>query len=145
MKVVIAIDGPAGSGKSTCARAVAKALGYVFIDSGAMYRAVTYNVIAKNIDADDQAKVIEVAKTIQIQLLPHPEHTIIHIDGVDRSQDIRKAEVTAKVSKIAGISEVRSILVSKQQELGKKMVELRWMAETLVQSFFPKLKLKYSC
>jgi len=66
----IAIDGPAGSGKSSTAREVAKRLGYVYIDSGAMYRAVTLKVLENKIDPKDSNRVIEIAKNIQIELLP---------------------------------------------------------------------------
>eukprot|EP01101_Sappina_pedata_P003082 TRINITY_DN1329_c0_g1_i1.p1 TRINITY_DN1329_c0_g1~~TRINITY_DN1329_c0_g1_i1.p1 ORF type:complete len:243 (+),score=120.88 TRINITY_DN1329_c0_g1_i1:28-729(+) len=119
-QIRIAIDGPAGSGKSTTARDVAKRLGYVFIDSGAMYRAVTLKALENNIDVNDTQKVIEIAEKISIRLLPSDTKTIIFIDGKDRSDDIRRPEVSKNITPVAGNTRVREILVSKQQELGKE-------------------------
>eukprot|EP01125_Pyxidicula_operculata_P009618 TRINITY_DN3159_c0_g2_i3.p2 TRINITY_DN3159_c0_g2~~TRINITY_DN3159_c0_g2_i3.p2 ORF type:complete len:231 (-),score=60.21 TRINITY_DN3159_c0_g2_i3:17-709(-) len=119
-KIVIAIDGPGGSGKSTTARQVAKRLNYVFIDTGAMYRAVTLKVIESKVDPVTEVdKVIDIAKNIKIELHPSPDQTIIFVDGKDRSQDIRLPEVVKTISHVSCIPEVRSTLVTLQRDLGK--------------------------
>eukprot|EP01098_Paradermamoeba_levis_P016072 TRINITY_DN845_c0_g1_i2.p1 TRINITY_DN845_c0_g1~~TRINITY_DN845_c0_g1_i2.p1 ORF type:complete len:193 (-),score=70.36 TRINITY_DN845_c0_g1_i2:17-595(-) len=118
-KIKIAIDGPAGSGKSTTAREVAKRLGYLYIDSGAMYRAVALKVYQNNISPSDKEKVSEIAQKIDIQLLPHPEKTKILIDGVDASEDIRKQEIVPVIGQVAAIPAVREVMVKLQQKLGE--------------------------
>lgn len=117
--IKIAIDGPAGSGKSTTARQVAKRLDYIYIDSGAMYRAVTLKAINQKIPTDDFQKIVEVAANISIQLKQENSQTIILMDDRDVSDLIRTPEVNNQINPVAANSEVRKILVKKQQELGK--------------------------
>lgn len=116
-KFNIALDGPAGAGKSTVARLVANELGFVYIDTGAMYRAVTWKVLELGIHADQTAKVIETAKAMDIVLQPGPTGQQVLVDGEDVTDRIRSAAINANVSLIAQIAEVRELLVSKQKAM----------------------------
>nr|WP_228014362.1 bifunctional pantoate--beta-alanine ligase/(d)CMP kinase [Fortiea sp. LEGE XX443] len=120
---VIAIDGPAGAGKSTVARQVAAELGLVYLDTGAMYRAITWLVLQKGIAIDDECAIAELANTCKIELTPSQDlksPVRVWIDDVDVTQEIRTVEVTSKVSAIAAQSAVRQKLVKQQQHWGKK-------------------------
>lgn len=111
----IAIDGPAGAGKSTVARLVAGRLGYVYIDTGAMYRAVTWKVLQLELTVQQQDEIIHAAEAMQIELKAGPHGQMVFVDGVERTQEIRSSEVTKLVSHIASIGPVRELLVRKQQ------------------------------
>ncbi|MDA8353110.1 MAG: (d)CMP kinase [Firmicutes bacterium] len=113
----IAIDGPAGAGKSTVARQVAERLGLTYVDTGAMYRAITWKALQQNIDLQDEQTVSRLARETDIQLAPGKTGTDIWVDGQKVTDEIRTPEVTAKVSLIAGQPEVREVLVEKQQEM----------------------------
>jgi len=117
-KLIIAIDGPAGSGKSTTAKLLAQKLGYLYIDTGAMYRAVTLYAIRNNILGDED-KIIEMAKKLNIELKFEKGQTKVFVDGIDVSEDIRSLEVNQNVSPVSKIEGVRKILVQKQKEIGK--------------------------
>jgi cytidylate kinase len=116
-KYNIAIDGPAGAGKSTIARLVAGALGFVYVDTGAMYRAVTWKVLQVGLLPDQTAQVIETAKQMHIELIPSPQGQQVMVDGFDVTKLIRTTAITTHVSQIASIGEVRTLLVSMQQKL----------------------------
>jgi len=107
---VVAIDGPAGSGKSTVARAVAEALGLPVLDTGAMYRALTWAVLESGIDPGDRAAVIGVAERLDLDVGPP-----VRVGGRDVNDAIRSAEVTAAVSAVAALPAVRVRLVAAQQ------------------------------
>lgn len=117
--IKIAIDGPAGSGKSTTARGVANSLNYIYIDSGAMYRAVTLKAIETEIQTNQADKIVEIAASILFQFKQSDSKTIIFMDGKDISDLIRIPEVNNQINPVAANPEVRKILVKKQQELGK--------------------------
>jgi pantoate ligase/cytidylate kinase len=120
---IIAIDGPAGAGKSTVARQVAATLGLVFLDTGAMYRAVTWLVLQKGISIEDECAIAELANSCSIKLTPSEDlksPVRVWINGNDVTKKIRTAEVTSKVSAIAAQSAVRQALVKQQQSWGKK-------------------------
>jgi len=117
--ITIAIDGPAGAGKSTVAREVSSRLKYLFIDSGAMYRAITLKVLESNVNPHDLDSVVAIANSISIQLLPDDNKTKILIDEVDRSEDIRQAIVSKNVSTVANYPDVRKRLVELLQEYGR--------------------------
>lgn len=117
--IKIAIDGPAGSGKSTTAREVAKRLGYVYIDSGAMYRAVTLKAINLKTPTMELEKVASIAAAVSIQFKPNQSGTLIFMDGQDISEAIRTPKVNSEINPVAANPEVRKILVRKQQDLGK--------------------------
>ncbi|WP_029519985.1 (d)CMP kinase [Persephonella sp. IF05-L8] len=118
--MIITIDGPAGSGKSTIAKMLAKELGYTYIDTGAMYRAVALMVKRKGIDPDNPDAVVELMKKIQIDLKPAENGVQVFLNGEDVSKEIRTEEIGKIASKIARHSEVRRILVQMQRELGLK-------------------------
>lgn len=115
--IQIAIDGPAGAGKSTIAKIVAEALGFTYIDTGAMYRAVTYKAMQQNIHLDDEAKLAEMLMTSTIELKPSPQGQLVFLDGRNVSAEIRSNEVTSSVSQVAAHAKVRELLVAQQQKL----------------------------
>jgi cytidylate kinase len=108
---VVAIDGPAGSGKSTVARAVAEALGLPALDTGAMYRALTWAVLDAGIDPGDAAAVAALADRLDLDVGPP-----VRVGGRDVNDAIRTAEVTAAVSVVAAVPEARVVLVAAQRE-----------------------------
>ncbi|MFD0680946.1 MULTISPECIES: (d)CMP kinase [unclassified Paenibacillus] len=116
-KFNIAIDGPAGAGKSTIARLVANTLGFVYVDTGAMYRAVTWNVLRLGLSTDQTAEVIAATERMEIRLAPGENGQQVFVNGQDVTLDIRSAEVTNNVSQIAAIAEVRRNLTVKQKQL----------------------------
>ena len=117
--LIIAIDGPAGSGKSTSAKLIAKKLGYVYIDTGAMYRAITYLAL-ENEAIKDETRIIELARNCKIDLNYEDGEVIVLLDGRNVSKEIRSAEVNSHVSDVSKISDVRKVLVEKQREMGAK-------------------------
>ncbi|HYA44908.1 MAG TPA: (d)CMP kinase [Acidimicrobiales bacterium] len=108
---VIAIDGPAGSGKSTVARSVAERLGMAYLDTGAMYRAVAFSAIHRGVDPEDEAVVASLAKALHLDVGDR-----VLVDGVDATIEIRGPEVTRAVSVVAANPEVRRELVRRQRE-----------------------------
>ena len=117
-KLIIAIDGPAGSGKSTTAKLVAKRLNYLYIDTGAMYRAVTLLALRNNLMGKTD-EIIALAKNLDVVLSFIDGETDITVNGENVSKEIRSFEVNSNVSEISAIEGVRKILVKKQQEMGK--------------------------
>jgi len=117
--LIIAIDGPAGSGKSTSAKLIAKKLGYVYIDTGAMYRAITFLALEQEA-INDESRIIELARSCKIDLDYKDGEVIVLLDGKNISKEIRSAEVNSHVSDVSKISEVRKVLVDKQREMGAK-------------------------
>ncbi len=118
--IVIAIDGPAGAGKSTVAKKVAHRFSLLYIDSGAMYRAVAWKALADGIDVSDEKAIAEMAAAMKIELEPADGGTRVFVDGKEVTGAIRTPEVTDASSKLATIAEVRKILVSLQQAMGRK-------------------------
>lgn len=112
----VAIDGPAASGKSTVARRLAKRLGLIMINTGAMYRAIAWATIKKNVNAADAPAVVAMLDDIEIACGVHDGGSTILIDGVDPGDALREDAVNALVSKVAAIPEVRDLLVAKQRE-----------------------------
>lgn len=115
---IIAIDGPAGSGKSTSAKMIARKLGFLYIDTGAMYRAVTHMALKKGI-IDDLAAVSQLARQVNIDLNFVNGKTYVKADGTDITEEIRTVEVNSRVSDVSKIAEVRKALVEKQQIIGR--------------------------
>lgn len=113
-KITIAIDGPAAAGKSTVAKLVAKALDYIYIDSGAMYRCITYKALKLKLDLNDAKKLYDMALETEIELLGSK----VFMDGKDVTRNIRGIEVSRNVSLVSTHALVRSVLVEKQKELG---------------------------
>ena len=116
--IVIAIDGPAGAGKSTTAREVARRLDLLFLDTGAMYRAITLKAIRAGLDLNDQPKIVDMTNstTLLFKIIDHEQH--LFMDDEDVSVEIRRPDVTAGTTPISGHAEVRKILVKWQQEIG---------------------------
>ena len=113
---VIAIDGPAGSGKSTVARQLAVRLGLRYLDTGAMYRAITFAALRRNLDPADAEPVAALARKVDLEVTL--EH--VRVDGVDATIEIRGPEVTRAVSTVAANPEVRSELVARQREWAQR-------------------------
>lgn len=119
--MIIAIDGPAGAGKSTVAKILAKRLGFLYIDTGSMYRALTYKVLENNLSINDELGIIQLATKIKIDLRNNPDGSLtVMLDNVDVSLLIRQSRITQFVSDVAKIKEVRQVLVKMQRELGQK-------------------------
>ena len=116
-KIQIAIDGPAGAGKSTIAKIVAEALNFTYIDTGAMYRAVTYKGLNENIQLDDAVALEKMLRTKTITLKPSEQGQLVFVDGENVSEAIRSNEVTSNVSQVAAHANIREILVDMQQQL----------------------------
>ncbi|MBC8364819.1 MAG: (d)CMP kinase [Actinobacteria bacterium] len=135
---VIAIDGPAGSGKTTIARALADRLGLAYLDTGAMYRAVAFAALQAGIDLQDEVALARTARAMDLQL----DRTSCLVDGVDATQAIRGPEVTSAVSVVAAVADVRIDLVERQRdwvgERGGGVVEGRDIGSVV----FPDARLK---
>lgn len=113
-KIAIAIDGPAAAGKSTVAKLVAEQLGYIYVDTGAMYRAITYLTIKNNISPNNRTAIVSELKKSTITLTKEFD---VYINNENVTNEIRSNEVTQLVSKIASIPEVRKEMVQRQQKL----------------------------
>lgn len=118
-KIVIAIDGPAGSGKSSTAKIVAEALNYIYVDTGAMYRAVTLAWINEQKEYDEM-EIIKLCEKIEIKLENTSSGQKTFLNNQDVSEDIRSYEVTKLVSPVSAIPKVREILVDIQRRMGEK-------------------------
>lgn len=119
--MIIAIDGPAGAGKSTIAKIIAQQLGFLYIDTGAMYRALTLKVLEQGVEIKDIQRIIETASSSRIDLLNNPDGSLkVMLDGRDVSSDIRMPRITRVVSDIAKIKGVRDIMLELQRGFGRK-------------------------
>jgi len=118
-KPIVAIDGPVGVGKSTVAKALADKLDFLYIDTGAMYRAATLAAMRAEINLDDFEKVKRAINKINIELKREPNGLRTYLNGEDVSDEIRLPEVSKNTSPIADNVAVRELLVSMQQEIGK--------------------------
>lgn len=119
-KIQIAIDGPAGAGKSTIAKIAAEKLGYTYIDTGAMYRALTYKALQHQIDLSSEEAVTTLLKQTVIELQPSPNGQLVFLDGQNVSSEIRSNEVTSQVSIVAAHGTMREIMVERQYEMAEK-------------------------
>lgn len=113
--LVIAVDGPSGSGKSSAARGVARALGFAYLDTGAMYRATTWWMMRQDVDLDDPAQIAQRADQADVVVRTDPEDPTVLVDGTDVTRSIRTREVTNSVSAVSSVPEVRSALIEWQQ------------------------------
>ena len=116
-RLVIAIDGPSGGGKSTAGRALARRLGYLFLDTGAMYRALGLKALRAGVPLDAEAALAELARTTRIELAGSGD--VVSLDGEDVSGAIRTREVSAAASRVSVHPSVRRVMVAHQQEMGR--------------------------
>ena len=120
MSFVVAIDGPAGTGKGTIAKLISKELGLVNIDTGAMYRCVTLQAIRKGItNIEEKQNLIQIAKDIDIEMKNENEQQQIYLNGENVSKEIRNKEVSAFVSPVSSIPEVRELMVDLQRKMAQ--------------------------
>lgn len=115
----VAIDGPASSGKSTVAKIIAKRFGYVYCDTGAMYRSVTWAALENGIDVSDTKQVIELARRIKITFEPGQPDQRVFVDDHEVTKDIRTEKIAANVSAVAAIPEVRAQMVEQQRQIAQ--------------------------
>lgn len=118
-KISVAIDGPAGAGKSSVAKAVAKRAGYLYLDTGAMYRALTWAVLQANVDLTDEKALKSLINTTDIHMEPG-ETDRVFVNGTDVTAPIRSAEVTGHVSAVAALPAVREKLVDLQRQIAAR-------------------------
>ena len=121
-KIIITIDGWSSCGKSTLAKQLAKELGYVYVDSGAMYRAITLYFLRNNIDLAEKKEVKEALKSVNLEFVSNPKSnsTEIYLNEENVEYVIRDLVIAEKVSDVAAIKEVREFAVARQQKMGKK-------------------------
>ena len=118
-KIAIAVDGPAGAGKSSISKVVANTLGYLYIDTGAMYRAVTWAVLDQDLNPDDQAQVESILPSLELTMEPSDASCKVFIKGRDVTGLIRQQTINDNVSKIASYKAVRAYLVERQQAMAQ--------------------------
>ena len=118
--ISVAIDGPAGAGKSTISRLVAKKLGFIYVDTGALYRTVALSLVKNNISADDKEKVIAQLDKIKVDLVYVDNEQKVMLDGEDVTSLIRTAEVSMAASVSSAIPEVRAFLLDLQRQMAEK-------------------------
>jgi cytidylate kinase len=116
-RLVVAVDGPSGSGKSTISRRLANALNARYLDTGSMYRAVTWAVLRDGVDPQDADAVAEVARTLRLEVGTDPLEPYTMADGTPVDRQIRGPEVTQAVSAVSAVGAVRSLLVAEQQRI----------------------------
>ncbi len=116
--MIIAIDGPSGAGKSTLGKMLAKKLNLLYLDTGAMYRAVGLAVKKANVDFDEKEKIARIASEADIELVGEPDALFVKLNGEDVTAEIRTNEIGQAASIVSTISQVRKILVEKQRNLG---------------------------
>jgi CMP/dCMP kinase len=115
-KISIAIDGPAAAGKSTVAKRIAEKLSYIYIDTGAMYRALTYKALQTDVELTDETALYDLLVNTKIDLLPGEKGQLVFLDGKEVTNEIRSAEVTNQVSIVAKHRLIREEMVNRQQQ-----------------------------
>ena len=115
--LVVAVDGPGGSGKSTVARAVARRLGVRYLDTGAMYRAITWLALERRLDIEDAPELAELAERAVLAVATDPDAPGISVDGVDVSHEIRSRPVTSAVSAVSAVDALRKRMVDQQRAI----------------------------
>ncbi len=123
--LVIAVDGPSGSGKSTAARRTAAILGLRYLDTGAMYRALTWWLLGEKVDLDNPAAVVARLDEPELTVVPDPAAPQIRVNGIDVAGPIRTREVSNAVSGVAAIPQVRQVLIAQQREIIAEAVAAR--------------------
>ncbi|WP_110112989.1 (d)CMP kinase [Bacillus sp. CGMCC 1.16541] len=118
-RISIAIDGPAAAGKSTVAKIIAEKLSYIYVDTGAMYRAITYKAQQQNLDLQNEDALLALLQRTTIDLQPSNDGQIVLLDRVDVTMEVRSSEVTNAVSIVAKHRGIREEMVARQQQLAK--------------------------
>ncbi len=116
----IAIDGPAGAGKSTVAKKVANELNYLYIDTGAMFRALTYEALRLNVDVNDGKQLSQLLKGLEIEFIPNENGQRVLVNNTDVTEEIRSQKVTNNVAAVATHKEVRAEMLTRQRQLASK-------------------------
>ena len=140
---VITIDGPSGSGKSTAARKLAERLGFSYLDTGAMYRAVTLTAMRAGMNLKDSTQLIELTKNIDLNLVPGKRGVKVFVDGQDVSKELRTAEVTANAHFVASRRGVRDKMVRRQRSLARKLGPLVAEGRDQGTVVFPDAQIKF--
>lgn len=117
---IVTIDGPAGSGKTTLAKMLSQELGYIHVDTGAMYRSVAYKALDEGVSPEEEKRLTELAESIRISFRPYPGGQRVFIDGTDRTKEIRLPEVEKIVSAVSAVPGVRAALVRIQRKMGEQ-------------------------
>ncbi len=141
--MIITIDGPAGSGKSTAARKLAAKLGVPYLDTGAMYRAIAWAVLQDAVRLKDEEALIRVARASDIQLDCGPTHTRVTLNGTDVSEAIRTMAVNQATNFVARVQAIRDILVEKQRDIGLALGSLVSEGRDQGSVVFPAADLKF--
>jgi len=118
--MVIAIDGPAGSGKSTVAKIVAEKLRFRYIDTGSMYRAVAWKSLLKNVDLSNKEMVAEIAHNVEIDLVPEEGGQSVFVDGENATNQLKQEKISRAAAVVAAQPMIREIMTKKQRELGNR-------------------------
>jgi len=118
--LIVTVDGPCAAGKSTVARRLARKLGFDYLDTGAMYRAVTWRALQRGVDLTDGKALANVAEEADVDLKPGPDGMRVFCDGRDVTREIRTPEVTRNIYRMADEPAVRKVLIEKQREFGRR-------------------------
>ena len=141
--MIITIDGPAGSGKSTAARKLAARLEIAYLDTGAMYRAVAHAAFERGVDVADESALLELARSIRLELDCGPTHTRVRIEGRDVSEAIRTMAVSALTSPVARHPSVRALLSKQQRRIGRSLRSFVTEGRDQGSTVFPSADLKF--
>lgn len=141
--MIVTIDGPAGSGKSTAARKLAARLEMAYLDTGAMYRTVAYEVLRRGVEPNDEGAVCEIARTIDLELDCGPTHTRVRVNGHDVSEAIRTMAVSRVTSHVAKHATVRILLVEQQRAVGRRLGSFVTEGRDQGSVVFPHADLKF--
>ncbi|MFH1419166.1 MAG: (d)CMP kinase [Planctomycetota bacterium] len=141
--MIVTIDGPAGSGKSTAARKLAAKLGIAYLDTGAMYRAIALAAIQKGVPLEREAELVKLAREARVEVDCGPTHTRVTLDGKDVSEAIRSMVVNQATSHVARIPEIRRMLVDKQRAIGQKLGALVTEGRDQGSVVFPDADIKF--
>lgn len=141
--MIITIDGPAGSGKSTAARKLAARLGVAYLDTGAMYRAVALKALRMGARLSDGPGLVAIARDARIEVLCGPTHTRVILDGADATEAVRSMAVSGATSYVAREQAIRELLVQRQREIGRELGSLVTEGRDQGSVVFPNADLKF--